>query len=592
MPKSNASPPRRARTLLTLVAVIAAMTTTGARQRITEISPLDYGAKCDGAADDSRALQRALDAAAAVPAGTLVLPPRTCVFKTGLIVGGAKGGSYSHVNIRGVSEDVSRLSFAGPDAGADVALFIKHVGFFRMESFAVEGPLHAKKHAGKTVGIKLGDNGGTGGTQTVQGTFNHVAVSGFHIGMIAGDSDAASEIDCYRCRFSGNAIGWTASGYNSLNFLFYGVDLSNNGIGMAMGGPQVTDGPKIYGGAASQNDVDFSFGNTFGPTLIHGIRSETAGLFIKGGAAQLTVDSCVVTASVNDDGRLIDLTAGQLSIRNSTLFGSIRYVINDSSGSVIIENSQIRGADAWEPVVYGRPDSGVGGISYRYFNNVRLPADNGAPANYPDAEGIVTMVDGKATVLPRVSELRDASGRETFGVGLNGVRAIGAAPLTAGRNVRDSVTFAGASTAEFAFRRTLVVNVDARQVMTATSGTFSAADAGKRVVLAQAASDCGYARGPATGDIVGFVGAVLDGTRAVAYPARPLINDNCRPNFSARTGITATLGEDEPDAHYLVVGLACNADERFSWSAITAAGFTVTSSNPRSTATCNFMIVR
>ena len=55
-------------------------------------------------------------------------------------------------------------------------------------------------------------------------------------GMVYGGEDAASEIVCYHCRFTDNDVGWTANGYNALNFLFLHVDLNSNRRGMEIGG--------------------------------------------------------------------------------------------------------------------------------------------------------------------------------------------------------------------------------------------------------------------------------------------------------------------------------------------------------------------
>jgi hypothetical protein len=51
------------------------------------------------------------------------------------------------------------------------------------------------------------------------------------------------------------------------------------------------------------------------------------------------------------------------------------------------------------------------------------------------------------------------------------------------------------------------------------------------------------------------------------------------------------VGEDEPDALYLPV-VSCNAQETISWSNLTPAGLTLTSSNPASRATCVILLVR
>ena len=212
----------------------------------SEITVEQFGAVCDGRTDDWKALQAALTAAAGPPARLLRLPGKTCAFSRPLVVGG--GRDYAMVSVTGVSENATTLLYTGPASGA--AITLSHVAYFRWQNLAVAkaGASDFSSH-GTSTGVVLTGPFKTGGTMTLAGEFSHFAVSGFKFGMIYGDEDAASEIVCYHCRFTYNDVGWTASGYNALNFLFLHVDLNANRRGMEIGGDktfgsQPTEGPK------------------------------------------------------------------------------------------------------------------------------------------------------------------------------------------------------------------------------------------------------------------------------------------------------------------------------------------------------------
>jgi hypothetical protein len=87
----------------------------------------------------------------------------------------------------------------------------------------------------------------------------------------------------------------------------------------------------------------------------------------------------------------------------------------------------------------------------------------------------------------------------------------------------------------------------------------------------------------------GYITEYLSSTTVNTFPS-----SNATPGgrYAQCAGKAAVLGEDEPDANYFVAGLTSNAAESFAVTAVSATGFTVTSSNAASTATFTALIVR
>lgn len=240
---------------------------------LASISVTSYGAVCDGATDDTVALQTAITAADTAPYRILTFPPSVCIFRNTLVFGG-HAERYSEISLMGQSEYTSQLNYGGPMDRP--ALLISRVSAFHWQGLSLATPQASTMSThGSSVGIKLDGPLASGGTMNTTITFEHLHISGFYIGMLAGGDDAASEIACDQCTFSWNDIGWTASGYNSLNFWFYGLHLLNNTMGVKLGGPWVTDGPHVLGGSSAGNTVaDFYAGNAFGSLSIANFRAE------------------------------------------------------------------------------------------------------------------------------------------------------------------------------------------------------------------------------------------------------------------------------------------------------------------------------
>jgi hypothetical protein len=150
-----------------------------------------------------------------------------------------------------------------------------------------------------------------------------------------------------------------------------------------------------------------------------------------------------------------------------------------------------------------------------------------------------------------------------------------------GKNMRVTGKFAASGTLNFTFKRTVTITTGGVQqpFMTATAGIFYPSDAGKLIRVIGGGSG-GWA------DWFGICSVYLSATVIATFSRQA--------NFFSGGGTTLTIGEDEPDANYMVVGIVGDAatPESYSVSSLTTSGFTVKSSNAASTATITAMIVR
>ena len=558
----------------------------------TELTVEQFGAVCDGRADDSGALQAALTAAAGPPARLLRLPGKTCAFSTPLIIGG--GRDYASVSVTGVSENASILLYTGPNSGT--AITLSHVAYFRWQNLSVN-KANAADFAthGSSVGIQLTGPLKTGGTMTLAGEFAHLAVSGFKYGMVYGAEDAASEIMCYHCRFAYNDIGWTASGYNSLNFLFVQVDLLGNRRGMEIGGDgtfgkQVTDGPHILGGSTANNsEADFVIGNSFDTTIIESVRAEPAVRFIKGSTSgRVVLRGNSATAQTRPgDGVAVEIGHfSSLLLEQNTLNGLVSVGL-DTGGSdtteLIMRQNVVVSAPSGLPVVL--PTRSRGMTLTLEQNTAQTPAGS---RPFPDFHGTFTSV-----LVPRA--IAGSSVGEPVpggGLWLTAVRMLAYGSGVAGRNLRDRVVFAGNAKQAHTFKRTVSVTAVNSRSISFTRSAITTADIGKTIVLPGAnQKQCNPPSTPATDAVHARIVSVPD-DRSAVIATMASGNGRCVQEVSDPGPIpNATIGENEPDAEYFLL-LSCNTGERIHWTEKTATGFTLVSDNPSSRAVCDVLLVR
>jgi hypothetical protein len=575
-----------------LVAVPHAQRPASPAAAAPELTVEQFGAVCDGRTDDSSALQAALTAAAGPPARLLRVPAKTCAFARPLVVGG--GRDYATVSVTGVSEHASVLLYTGAASGT--AITLSHVAFFRWQNLSVTKANAADFSAhGTSVGIQLTGPFKTGGTMTLAGEFAHVAVSGFKYGMVYGGDDAASEIVCYHCRFAYNDVGWTANGYNSLNFLFVQVDLLGNRRGMEIGGDgafgkQVTDGPHIIGGSTANNsEADFVIGNTFDTTIIESVRAEPAARFIKGstGGRLVLRGNSTTPQTKPGDGVVIEMgDFASLLLEQNTLNGVVSVGL-ETGGSdtteLTMRQNVVVSAPSGLPVQLPPRSRG---ISLSLEQNVARTQAGTRP--FPDFYGSLT-----SALVPR-AVATSSVGEPVPGGGLwlTAVRMLGYGSAVTGRNLRDRVVFAGAATQPHAFKRTVPVTAVNSRSISFARGAITAADIGKTIVLPGAnQKHCRPPATPATDAVHARILGVPD-DRSAVIATMASGDGRCVQEVTDPGPIAnATVGENEPDADYFLL-VSCNTSERIHWTEKTATGFTLTSDNPASRAVCDVLIVR
>ena len=498
------------------------------------------------------------------------------------------------VSVTGVSENATTLLYTGPASGA--AITLSHVAYFRWQNLAVAkaGASDFSSH-GTATGVVLTGPFKTGGTMTLAGEFSHFAVSGFKFGMIYGDEDAASEIVCYHCRFTYNDVGWTASGYNALNFLFLHVDLNANRRGMEIGGDgtfgkQVTDGPHIIGGATAGNtEADFVIGNTFGTTTIENVRAEPAVRFVKASSpSRLVLRGNTSTPQTKPgDGVVVEIPHFESVLLEQNSFQGLVSVGHHHGGGDTVEltmrQNVVASAPSGLPIVL--PPSSRGMRLTLEQNRAYLKSGDRA---FPDFHGTFT------TALMPTSISASSAGGPVPGGGLwlTAVRMLGYGSVVSGRNLRDRVVFDGRDTKAHTFKRTVSIKtVDARSISFA-AGTITAADIGKTIALPGANDkNCNPPTTPATDTIYARIIGVPDDTHATVATMANATGHCLQEITEARSVPNAVIGEDEPDADYFLL-LSCNTGESIHWTTKTATGFTLASDNPQSRALCDVLLVR
>ena len=342
---------------------------------------------CSTQSDDTAVIQAAIVSADTAPYRHIRLPAHACTFTDTLVFGG-RTDRYSSISVQGHSEYTSILQYAGPSDRP--AILISHMSAFRWSQFAVERANYTR--AG--VGVQLDGPFGSGGTMNTGISFEHMEFIGFGVGLLPGGGDAASEVECRQCTFRYNAVGWTASGYNSLNFWFYGLGLSHNDVGMQIGGPHATDGVHIIGGHSSGNTVaDMQCANGFGTMDVSAFRAEipSGGMFIKGyGCGEtLALRSNTVLSACWCAVPVMDLHAWNMTrVEDSLIVGQITHL--ESNGSIHVSNTSVMEGTPGYPVILFGPTVWHQRVSFLGNMKYGVAESGAAPRQhwFPNASGI------------------------------------------------------------------------------------------------------------------------------------------------------------------------------------------------------------
>lgn len=521
-----------------------------------------YGASVSST-DNSSAINNAITAAQTL--GIPVYFPRLYnVQSTILCTALGSTGTETYVSLVGRNPVRSGINWTGPTNG--IALKITKNKFFEVSGFGV----YNGGAKGTTTGISL-TGPDDSGTQTLAGRLDTVLVQGFHFGVSAGQytNHATSEMRYHTLVLFNNDTGWKNGSLNTLNHIFYMLLLGANGIGLDVNSGNAA----VYGGSASQQSTaDFVLSNAGTPFSVNDFRSEDGNRFMTVVASSsqhtTTVKNCLVSSISNVDQIAITTTGNtQLQVEESTINGKVQIGLSNGT-SLLMRNSFVLG-DTLVPFFVDTSSADQLGPKYVVEGN-RFYTDS---SWYPDESGQYLGV-----VRVPVWSIKKGQSASPPYMELNRIKMLAYGSGVAGKNLRLQEKFATSATKAVTFIKTITVSTSSGSGAVGNSaGDVNVADLGKKIVLV-AADGSG-------GNVTGYVASIDS-------PAQFTVRVTGASGIGVTSGaITVNIGENEPDANYILT-IGCSAQETISWSSKLTTGFTLTSSNATSTASCDIIVVR
>jgi hypothetical protein len=556
------------------------------------IYPANFGVVADNLTDDTAALN-AMFAALAGTTATVIWPPNYCNVTDTITIGSfgsGVGGPQTHVNIMGSGTDAtSGIWYRGP-TDREVLRISKCTNFY-ISDIAIQ----TTGARGTLTGVSLGGNGSGSGNQTANFVFERCAIIGFHIGVLAGANfGAASEGTFSQCGIAQNDTGFVANDFNSVDYNFLMLSMGFNTIGLDTG---VSGGFNVVGGSSTLCTTTFAI-RPNAICQIMGFRSEGEATFLlgSGGGGDVTLHGC---SALDTPSPFIAIQGAfrSLVIQNCTLHGSVNP--SNNPNAIRMSDNFLKTWDTTHGLPLFFPITNFPQLvsEVNFSNNIDQSVSPAIPI--PDFTGALGCrydgVSDKRIYEPTITQMQlDRRSSPSIGVGylaLNHVRQLSEGSMpgafsniapTPGQNLRVTGKFASSATFAFLFKRTLTVTPSGGELVTATVGTFFPTDVGKPLKITNGVS--------AGVDWYGYITKFLTATTVNTMPSSFATAGG---NFSgAAPGQAAVVGADEPDAAYIVAGLAGNAAETFWVDTLAATGFTLHSSNASSTATVVALIVR
>lgn len=293
-----------------------------------------WGAKFDGKADDTVAIQAALDYVDSLGGGTVYFPKGSAKITSTLLVG--RSGTFKTLNLVGLGMLNTKIQWFG--ATDQPAIRINGLKQYSIEGIFVEN----KVSKGTTVGVLVQRDTGIG-SQSGSATWRNFRVDSFATGIQLGNvsiTQATSEIHFDHLQLNTNDIGVLIPDGNSLDFVFTMLEMAGNGTGI-----KLTQGGEVQvhgAGVGGQTVADFDLAPG-GASCLIGVRSEHSDRFLIGAGSTAgsayTVMGCNVTAINNADGYGIVLGSGPITLIGNDLACKVKFTNTSACSHVVIGNA-------------------------------------------------------------------------------------------------------------------------------------------------------------------------------------------------------------------------------------------------------------